>query len=408
MISGGGYRRRLKHFDFVFTNPPFGADIKIKHRNILEKYALGHKWIKDSHSQKWHQSGETEPTDPQILFLELCLNLLNEGGKMCIVLPESVLGNPTQGYVRQWLLETTTILAIWDCPSLLFQPHTSTKTCILFIEKVKTPHQSIMMSVIKKCGHDSRGAEIRNDNQVLVEDFSKALADWKNKPSEIGNFREWKGEVSILVSSQDVANQGMLVPRIYQLEHQLGAVTKTLGDLEKQGILSLKTMPCGVKQSEYDDENGEIPYIRTSDLGVMELRPSHHKVPLSVYEREQAKQDLGVSDLLMVKDGGHRIGETVMLSEEDLDIVVQGHFYKIRVLNPTLLDPYFLLYALRKTQPFIAASSIIQVTLGSITIDRLRDIPIPYPNEEKRKEIAAQMREILEERQIRRKNLDKI
>lgn len=406
MRSMGGVRQ--KRFDFVFTNPPFGADIKIKHSYILEGYDLGHKWIKDKHSQKWHKSQETEPTDPQILFLELCVNLLNEGGKMCIVLPESVLGNPTQEYVRQWLLENTTILAVWDCPSLLFLPHTSTKTCMLFIEKVKTPHQSIMMSVIKKCGHDARGAEIRDENHALVEDFSKALADWKNKPSEIDNVREWKGEVSVLASSQDVTNQGILVPRIYQLEHQLGSVTKTLGDLEKQGIISLKTVPCGVMQSEYDDENGEIPYIRTSDLGVMELRSPHHKVPLSIYEREQAKQDLHVSDILMVKDGGHRIGETVMLSEEDLNVVVQGHFYKVRVLNPILLDPYFLLYALRKTQPFIAASSIVQVTLGSITINRLRDIPIPYPSEEKQKEIAAQMRKILEQRQMHRKNLDKI
>ncbi len=397
-----------KRFDFVFTNPPFGADIKIKHRYILEQYDLGHKWIKDKRSQRWHKAGETEPTDPQILFLELCVNLLNEGGKMCIVLPESVLGNPTQEYVRQWLLENTTILAVWDCPSLLFLPHTSTKTCILFIEKVKTPNQTIMMSVIKKCGHDARGAEIRDEKQVLVEDFTNALEDWKNKPSEIDNFREWKGEVSVLVSSQDVTNQGVLVPRIYQLEHQLGAVTKTLGDLEKQGIISLKTMPCGVRQSEYDDENGEIPYIRTSDLGLMELRSPHHKVPLSIYEREQERQDLGVSDILMVKDGGHRIGETVMLSEGDLDIVVQGHFYKIRVLNPILLDPYFLLYALRKTQPFIAASSIIQVTLGSITIDRLRDIPVSYPSEKKQREIATKMRKILETRRIHRKALDTI
>lgn len=79
--------------------------VKIKHRYILEQYDLGHKWIQDKHSQNWHKTAKTEPTDPQILFLELCVNLLNEGGKMCIVLPESVLGNPTQKYVRQWLLE---------------------------------------------------------------------------------------------------------------------------------------------------------------------------------------------------------------------------------------------------------------------------------------------------------------
>ena len=35
-----------KEFDFVFTNPPFGADIKVEHSYILSNYELGHKWEK--------------------------------------------------------------------------------------------------------------------------------------------------------------------------------------------------------------------------------------------------------------------------------------------------------------------------------------------------------------------------
>ena len=320
LADGSG---KMKRFDFVFTNPPFGADIKIKHPNILEKYDLGHKWTKPQNSSQWIKSGETEPTDPQILFLELCVNLLKEGGRMCIVLPESVLGNVTEEYVRQWLLDNTTILAVWDCPALLFQPHTNTKTCILFIEKSKIANQSILMSTISKCGHDARGAEIRAGNGELVEDFSKALTDWENRPSETDmNLKEWKGEVSIVVPSNDMIDKRLLVPRIYQIKHELGPVTKPLGDLEQQGIISIKTVSCGVKQSEYDNEFGEIPYVRTTDLGVMELRPSIHKVPLAIYEREQTRQDLRPLDMLVIKDGTYRIGEPVMLLEDDLNIVV--------------------------------------------------------------------------------------
>ncbi len=399
----------MKRFDFVFTNPPFGADIKVKHSNILENYDLGHKWKKPNNSSQWIKTEETQPTDPQILFLELCVNLLKEGGKMCIVLPESLLGNPTQEYVRQWLFENTTILAVWDCPSLLFLPHTSTKTCMLFLEKTKIVSQSIMMSVISKCGHDARGAEVRSENGELVEDFSKALTDWQNRPSETYmNLREWEGEISMVVSGNDFIDKHLLVPRIYQLEHELGSITKRLGDLEKQNIISIKTISCGVKQSEYDDEHGEIPYIRTSDLGVMELRPSHHKVPLAIYERERRIQDIQPLDILVVKDGGHRIGEAVLLLEDDLNIVVQSHFYKIRVVNNSLLDPYFLFYALRKYQSFIAASRIIQVTLGSITKDRMREIPIPYPSSSEQSLIANEMREILEQRKANLQRLDRL
>ena len=399
----------MKQFDFVFTNPPFGADIKIKHSSILEKYDLGHKWIKPKNSLQWLKSQKMEPTDPQILFLELCVNLLKEGGRMCIVLPESVLGNVGEEYVRQWLLDNTTILAIWDCPALLFQPHTNTKTCILFIEKTKTVNQSIMMSVISKCGHDARGAEIRAENGELVEDFSKALMDWQNRPSETDmNLKEWKGEVSIIVPSNDVIDKRILVPRLYQLEHELGAVTTLLGDLEQEGIISIKTVSCNVRQREYDNEYGEIPYVRTSDLGVLELRPSIQRVPLAIYERERAVQDLRPLDILIIKDGTYRIGEPVMLFEDDLNIVVQGHFYKIRVLDDSLINPYFLIYALEKSQSFIVESSIVQATLSSITIDRMRKIPIPYPSSNEQASIASEMREILEQRKVNRQKLNEL
>lgn len=403
MLADEEENGQIRQFDFVFTNPPFGSDIKIKHSSVLEKYDLGHRWTKARNSSRWIKSGTTEPTSPQILFLELCVKLLKDGGRMCIVLPEGVLGNVGEGYVRQWLLENTTILAIWDCSALLFQPHTGTKTCILFIEKSQIFDQSIMMSVVSKCGHDQRGAEVRDQNGRLNEDFSKALADWENRPSE-NHTGDWKGEVSIIVPRNEAIDKNLLIPRIYQLEYELGPTTKTLGQLEQEGVISIKTLTCRVKQSEYD-ENSEIPYIRTTDLGVMELRPSIHKVPVDVYERERSAQDISPLDILVIKDGTYRIGEPVMLLGDDLNIVVQAHFYKIRVLDDSLLDPYFLVYALKKSQPFIVASSIVQATISSITIARMREIPIPFPDDEQQILIANEMRGILGQRRM---NLEKL
>lgn len=405
MLAGQNGNR--KQFDFVFTNPPFGADIKIMDPSILENYDLGHKWTKDKNSSKWIKSKQTEPTDPQILFLELCVNLLKEGGRMCIVLPEGVLGNVGEGYVRQWLFENITILAVWDCTPLLFQPHTGTKTCMLFIEKSKSFNQPIMMSVIRKCGHDQRGAEIRDKNGKLNEDFSKALMDWQNRPSENMELNDWEGEVSTIVPRSEAIDKSLLVPRIYQLEHELGPITKTLGDLEQQNIISIKTVTCNVKQSEYD-ENGEVPFVRTTDLGVMELRPPVHKVPSEVYEREREKQDICSLDIVVIKDGTYRIGEPLILLGNDLNIVLQGHFYKIRVLDDSLLDPYFLVYALQKSQSFAVASSTVQATISSITIDRMREIPIPFPSDEERVLIAHRMRKILEQRRMSKQKLNNL
>ncbi|MCY4100065.1 MAG: hypothetical protein OXF46_04010, partial [Rhodobacteraceae bacterium] len=49
-----------------------------------------------------------------------------------------------------------------------------------------------------------------------------------------------------------------------------------LGDLERKGSISIKTVSCNVRQNEYNSD-GQIPFVRTSDIGVMELRPPPQK-----------------------------------------------------------------------------------------------------------------------------------
>ena len=382
-----------KEFDFVFTNPPFGADIKVEHSYILANYELGHRWEKDKISEKWIKTDSTTPTDPQILFIELCINLLKKGGKICIVLPEGVFGNPTQGYVRQWIMENLTILAIWDCPQNLFKPFTNTKTCILFGEKLKSFGQEIMMSVIKESGHDERGAEIRTEDGVLIEDFSKAVKDWRNRPTMFG-AQNWNGEVSFLLGRSMLTHDNILVPRIYKNYVDQGYETATLKKLQEQGLLTVKTVPSKVRQREYVSDG--IPYVRTSDLGVMELRQTIHAVPYETYERNKNSQDLQPLDILLIKDGTYRIGESVMLLKNDLQVVVQGHFYKIRALEG--LNPYYLYWALRKTHSVILDLVIVQATLSSITKNRLLDIAIPFLPQGDQKRIGNRMKIILDSR----------
>ena len=402
MTDNGNIRKKFK---FVFTNPPFGADIKVEHTYILKNYDLGHKWEKSS--GKWVKTDLTVPTAPQILFLELCTKLLEENGRMCIVLPESVLGNPSQGYVRQWLLQNLKILSIWDCPQNLFLPHTNTKTCILFAEASRQNNQAIMMSVIEKSGHDARGAEVKSDDGKLIEDFSRAVNDWNRLPDQTEN---WEGDVSFFVGIKDLINDNMLVPRIYKKYRELGEqkpeIVK-LKDLEKRELISISTVPCDVRQKEYES-NGTIPFIRTSDIGVMELRPSLKKVTEDVFERNKTSQDLKPLDILMIKDGTLRIGESVMLLDDDMEVVLQGHFYRIRPLDSERLNPYYLYWALLEIRSVVLDLVVVQSTLSSITIERLRDIGIPLLFKDKQEEIGNKMKEILLNRKTSLKEYNKL
>ena len=95
---------RLGSFDVVLANPPFGKKLKITDRDLLGRYRLGKKWTKNRKTGEFTQSGSAlDAQVPQILFVERCLELLRPGGRMGVILPESMLCNPSHRYVVQYI-----------------------------------------------------------------------------------------------------------------------------------------------------------------------------------------------------------------------------------------------------------------------------------------------------------------
>ena len=148
---------QLGSFDVVITNPPFGKKLAIESEELLQTFDLGHEWKSDKGGT--FQKGKTlDKQPPQILFIERCLSLLRDGGRLGIVLLESIFGMPKYRYVVDYINQHAKILAIVTLPEDLFQPFTHAKTCVVILEKtiVKQPYD-IFMCDVKWCGHDSRG-----------------------------------------------------------------------------------------------------------------------------------------------------------------------------------------------------------------------------------------------------------
>jgi type I restriction enzyme M protein len=181
----------LGKFNVVFTNPPFGSKIPVKEEKILKQFKLGYKWKFNKKESKWeslsvlNNKGSKVGVEPQILFIERCIQLLEIGGRMAIVLPDGIFGNDKLGYIREFLKHNTKILAIIDVPSETFQPNTSTKTTILVAEKIKENSKIydhfIFMAICETCGHDRRGNLTDEDDVATI---SKKYFDFLKNPEE--------------------------------------------------------------------------------------------------------------------------------------------------------------------------------------------------------------------------------
>ena len=164
-------------FDVIVTNPPFGSTIKIKDPHILEQFDIGHIWRNEQDDTQeqtnWIISSDFQSSSPpEQLFIERCFQFLKPGGRLAIVLPDSILSNPGLGYIRQWLIQKTRIVASIDLHVDTFQPRNGTQTSVLIVQK-KTKEEieaeqrsrrikpyDIFMAMVERVGHDKRGNTI--------------------------------------------------------------------------------------------------------------------------------------------------------------------------------------------------------------------------------------------------------
>lgn len=183
--------------DLLFTNPPFGSKIPVDDPAILEKFDLGHSWNYDATADRWKMSANIQKSQPpEILFIERCVQFVRPGtGRIAMVLPDGILGSPGLGYVREWLLTNTRILASIDLHPDTFQPSVSVQTSILVLER-KTNEQvaieraagqkndySVFMAMANHVGHDKRGNKTyvrdKKGNEI-AEEVEEAVKEYED------------------------------------------------------------------------------------------------------------------------------------------------------------------------------------------------------------------------------------
>ncbi|MDQ7979138.1 N-6 DNA methylase [Paraburkholderia sp. SARCC-3016] len=177
---------QLGAFDVVLTNPPFGKKLAIEAEEVLGTYNLGHAWKADEEGT-FEKGNVLDKQAPQILFIERCLDLLRDGGKLGIVLLESIFGMPKYRYVVDFITRRANILAIVTLPEDLFQPNTHAKTCVVIVQKTSNPApHPIFMCDVKWCGHDSRGNPTwtldKDGQRVPLDEIPQVAALYKQGP----------------------------------------------------------------------------------------------------------------------------------------------------------------------------------------------------------------------------------
>jgi len=164
----------LGSMDVVLLNPWFSTQDTVSDASILQRYDLGNSWERDEEGG-YRNTGtlNTGGLPPEVLFIERALQWVTPGtGRVGILLPDGLLGNPAQEYVRWWILRHCEVLASVDLPiepfKVTVKEYGLTPALPSFLvlrrrsqeELINTAHPEykVFMAVVDRAGVDARGS----------------------------------------------------------------------------------------------------------------------------------------------------------------------------------------------------------------------------------------------------------
>lgn len=109
---------KSQKFDVIITNPPFAGDVG-------DNYASYNFSFCDSAGYK----------EKDVLFLELCIELLNEDGQLIIVLPDNKFSSKSFSKLRTYIHHKVNVEAVISLHPNTFRPFTQQKASVLIARK---------------------------------------------------------------------------------------------------------------------------------------------------------------------------------------------------------------------------------------------------------------------------------
>lgn len=352
--------------DFIFTNPPFGAEYSCG--NLLKK---DFKLLEQLNYQ-------TENICSELLMLLKCLSLLKPNGKLAIVLPDSVFSaKGLNAQVRNLILSHYRINAVIEMPAVTFaQAGTRTKTSILYLTKcVSNINDKIIMAICNNIGYT-----VKERMGVPVK-----ITSGKNDMYDIARvYIENSRNEQIISYTPSVTwvKKSDLIDKIINPSFYSADRLQVLSDLETRNIegyelrtLSeiVKCVTLGRKNKNISDNVKHISVLHINPDCTIDFQQVLSYTPISK-GRTCLKGDILFSKI------NPRIPRMTVVPEFDKNLVCSNEF---EIFQPIAdIDAYAICFLLKTSYVTKQIEYLTSGTSSShsrIKREQLMDIKIPYP-----------------------------
>ena len=377
-------------FSIVVTNPPFGKNLKVSAKDSrLSGLTIAQ-----------NEDGTYRELEIGLLFLERAYNLVKDGGKIGIVLPETYFFSTNYAFVLDWIKSRLKLEAVANVPMEAFQGFCRAKTNFYIFKKypkadaekfnVKFTYPVSFLNP-KTCGIYKNGEDRFKINPTTgkrTEEIDNELLD-----SVVKFLSKKKCACQFDIPADKVFKAKVVVPAYFdkrfnapikQTLKKLGVDGITIGELINRKIISVRG---GHGSPGNDQRDGEIPYIKVSDIRALRMNVNPTNLaPLSVAERFWKGKESGLAawDVLTPNRASSNIGEFAMIMPGEERVVLTKEMFVFRVLDEKIWDPFYLFWALC-LQPVREEwrRIVLMQTNREDCGDRYREIILPKPPNKK-------------------------
>ena len=344
-VENGLTLNEEKKFDLVVGNPPFSSKYGRVQGDILKIFDLGKKFSSQA---------------VEIFFLEKFIKLCSDNGVIGIILPQGIFSDLRLSYVRKYIREHLSIIAIISLPRNIFRSNgikTSSKTCILMGKKnLKVSQGKIMFASVHSIGELSR-KDIKRKTFTIPNEF--------------------------------------LYPEFYLEKNQM-----------LNGLPKLKEFNVEIVQgsTKYGDErrfsSTGIPFISAKTItpfGVDFSKDEKFIEPGGIMDNKRAHVNIG--DIVFVRVGIGCIGRVSVITKESEKGIADDWIYIIRVEDARLSSFYLSFWI----QTSIMQKEIKRFARGvgtmTIPITLIKELPVLVPNNKILRKCEKEYRKMILERE---------
>jgi type I restriction enzyme M protein len=368
-------------FSVLLTNPPFGSKIPVRGEDKLKQFEFGYKWKFDKDTKKWWKTEELkEQEEPQVLFIERCLSLLKDGGRMAMVLPNGILGNEQESYLRQYIQDKGDLFAIIELPFETFSPNVTINTSVLFIQKGKSDKKDIFVSINENCGHDKKGRPTDKDDIIKVSSFySQQIKQDEN------NF---------FIKRTDIENNFVAKRYLQKFITNLENISKSQYPIVDFGqIISSVHNGANIKDSSiYVEKQEGIPYILVKSItkeGINFENLKFIKKSLKT-NKDVIKNMVSENSIVMTRAGNSGIAANI--PPDLIGGVASGFLINIKIKDE--VNPYYIVAYLNSNYGQMQLERISSGSiLESIRSSDLKQVKIILPPKEIQNTIGDKVKE---------------